>query len=156
VAGKSLLLTLENPEDLFVRGEPPRFAPEVIRLGLQGGGIRAMAYIPDLDGYLLANETVGEAGKPRARLWLWDGIAGHEARRLRFPGSGKVKNIEGICPVMARGRALLLLVCDDGNRQKDEGAHYRFLDFELLIEDEAGEKAGVKGDPGHGTPAATD
>jgi hypothetical protein len=138
VAGKSLLLTLENPEGLFVRGESPRIAREVIRLDLQGGGIRAMAYIPALDGYLLANETVGEAGKPRARLWLWDGIAGHEAHRLRFPGSGKVKNIEGVGQVLAQDRALLLLVCDDGNRQKDEGAHYRFLEFGQLIEDEAG------------------
>ncbi len=132
VSGASLVLSLENPEGLFVRGESPRLDPEVIRLQLRGGGIRAMVYIGGLDGYLIANEIVLENGKLRACLWLWDGIAGHEARRLHFPGSGKLKNIEGISPVRLEDRSLLLLVCDDGKRQQGDGAHYRFVEYSQL------------------------
>ena len=96
VAGDDPHPLLENPEDLFERGGSPRLAPQVIRLQLQGGGIRAMAYVEQLDGYLIANEIVLDGGKPNACLWLWDGIAGHAARRLEFPGSDKLKNIEGV------------------------------------------------------------
>lgn len=138
VSGASLLLSLENPEGLFDRGESPRIASEVIRLDLQGGGIRAMAYVEDLDGYLIANEIVQEGGKPRASLWLWDGIAGHDARRLGFPGSGKLKNIEGVSQVRVQDRALLLVVCDDGKRQEVDGAHYLFIEFDQLIKSRAG------------------
>ncbi len=139
VAGETLILSLENPEDLFERGGSPRLAPQVIRLQLQGGGIRAMAYIEQLDGYLIANEIVQDGGKPNPCLWLWDGIAGHAARRLEFPGSDKLKNIEGVTPVSVRGRALLLLVCDDGKRQKGDAAHYRFVEYDQLVEAEAKE-----------------
>ncbi len=134
VSGASLILSLENPEGLLGRGESPRITPEVIRLPLQGGGIRAIAYVEGLDGYLIANEITRDEGKPMACLWLWDGIAGHAARRLDFPGSGKLKNIEGISPVMVQGRPLLLLVCDDGKRQEGDGAHYRFVEYHQLIE----------------------
>ncbi|MDP3478930.1 MAG: DUF3616 domain-containing protein [Desulfoprunum sp.] len=136
VAGASLILSLENPEGLFDRGELPRITQEVIRLHLQGGGIRAMAYVERLDGYLIANEITLDEGKPRACLWLWDGNALHAARRLDFPGSGKLKNIEGISPVQVQGRPLLLLVCDDGKRQEGDGAHYRFVEYDQLIESE--------------------
>jgi hypothetical protein len=133
VAGAALIVTLENPEGLFERGESPRLASQIVRLQLQGGGIRAMAYVKELDGYLIANEIVPAGGKPKPWLWFWDGVAGHAARRLNFPGSDKLKNIEGISPVSVQGRSLLLLVCDDGKRQKGDAAHYRFVEFDQLV-----------------------
>ncbi len=134
VEGEALILSLENPEGLFERGETPQLKPDIIRLQLQGGGIRSIAYVEKLAGYLIANEIEYEGGKVRAALWSWDGIAGHPARRLEFPGSGKLKNIEGVAPVVTQGRSLLLLVCDDGKRQKGDTAHYQFVEYDQLIE----------------------
>lgn len=140
VSGASLVLVLENPGGIFSRNEPPRISPAVVQLDLLGGGIRAMAYVKRLKGYLIANEIVqGQEGKPRACLWLWDGIAGHPAYSVDFPGSGKLKNIEGISPVMVGNKALLLLVCDDGERQKDDSAHYRFIEYGELGKREEGD-----------------
>jgi hypothetical protein len=132
VAGASLVLTLINPAGMFERGELPQFASEVIRLPLKGGGIRDIAFVEQLGGYLIANEILQENGKLRACLWLWDGVVGHEARRLDFPGSGKLKNIEGISPVMVQNKAMLLLVCDDGDRQEGDTAHYRFIEYDQI------------------------
>lgn len=140
VSKASLVLSLENPEGIFSQNEPPRIASEVIGLDLLGGGIRAMAYAEQLNGYLIANEIMqGQEGKFRASLWLWDGIGGHEAHRLEFPGIGKLKNIEGISPIMVQNKAMLLLVCDDGKRQKSDGAHYRFVEYGELHDMGAGE-----------------
>lgn len=140
VSGASLVLVLENPDGIFSRSEPPRLAPTVVQLDLLGGGIRAMAYVEHLKGYLIANESAqGAEGKLRACLWLWDGIAGHPAQPLEFPGSGKVKNIEGISPVTVGNKTLLLLVCDDGERQKDDAAHYRFIEYGELGKRESGD-----------------
>ncbi|RPH39463.1 MAG: DUF3616 domain-containing protein [Desulfobulbaceae bacterium] len=134
VEGEALILSLENPEGLFERGETPQLKPDIIRLWLQGGGIRSIEYIEKLAGYLIANEIEYEGGKVRAALWFWDGIAGHPACRLEFPSSGKLKNIEGVTLVVTQGRSLLLLVCDDGKRQKGDTAHYQFVEFGQLIE----------------------
>jgi hypothetical protein len=138
VAGASLVLTLINPAGMFERGERPQFASEVIRLPLEGGGIRDIVFVERLSGYLIANEIPQENGKLRACLWLWDGVAGHEARRLDFPGSGKLKNIEGISPVMVQNRAMLLLVCDDGDRQEGDAAHYRFVEYDQISKSSSG------------------
>jgi len=43
-------------------------------------------------------------------------------------GSKGVKNIEGIAPITVGVRHFLFLVCDDGVRKKEKGAHYILLE----------------------------
>ncbi len=132
VEGRSVVLVLENPAAVFDGSEAPLFAASPILLDLGGGGIRAMTSAPGCCGYLLANEVEGKGGKPRACLWLWDGEPGNPPSMLDFPVRGEMKNIEGLAVVAVEGRDVLLAVCDDGDRGKGKGAHYRFFALDQL------------------------
>jgi hypothetical protein len=132
VRGRSVVLIMENPAAVFDGGEVPVLAASPILLDLGGGGIRAMTCAACCGGYLLANELESDGGKPRSCLWLWDGNPASQPLQLDFPGRGEMKNIEGLVAVTVEGRDFLLAVCDDGNRSKGKGAHYRFLALDQL------------------------
>jgi len=120
---KSVVLVLKNPYGLR-NGEQPVFADTPIFLDMQGSGIRAMAYDHGLNLYILAGEIKNKKGKPRSRLWAWDGKPDHQPSKVRLPKFKGIKNIEGITPLQFNGSNYLLLVCDDGNKGKNKGAHY--------------------------------
>lgn len=146
VEGRSLVLVLANPAAIFDGGEAPLFEISPILLELGGGGIRAMTAAPGCCGYLLANEVEGNGGKPRACLWLWDGNPASPPAMLDFPGRGEMKNIEGLAMVTVVGGEYLLAVCDDGNRAKGKGAHYRFFALDqLAVLDAAGRRTPLPG-----------
>ncbi len=128
--GKSIILSLENPYEIFSKNGSPKISREFIELDLGGGGIRAITYDQTLDTYLIANEVENDKGKLRPRLWTWD--TKHKPERLPLPKMKGVKNIEAITPVVVDSRKFLLLLCDDGNRKKEEGAHYILLDYDFL------------------------
>ena len=44
----------------------------------------------------------------------------------------RIKSIEGITPLYFNGAHYLLLVCDDGDRKKEQGAHYVLIDTKEL------------------------
>ena len=120
---KSIILTLKNPYDLE-KDEQPVFADTPILLDMQGSGIRAMAYDHSLNIYILAGEIKNKKGKPRSRLWAWDGTSDNQPAKIRLPKLKGIKNIEGITPIHFKGSNYLLLVCDDGNKGENKGAHY--------------------------------
>lgn len=130
--GKSILLILENPYEIFMGNEPPVFSSQIIELDLGGGGVRAMTYDQSLQMYLIANEVENKKGKLRPGLWQWDGNAAHKPSKVSLPKMKGVKNIEGITPVLVNNKKYLLLVCDDGDRKEKEGAHYILLDYSML------------------------
>ena len=130
--GKSLILVVENPYEIFSKNILPKFASENIELNLDGGGIRAITYDQTLQAYLIANEVRNSKGKLRPQLWTWDGNPQHEAKKVPLPKMKGIKNIEGLSPVRVKTKNFLLLVCDDGERDKGKGAHYILLDYAHL------------------------
>ncbi len=128
---KSIALILKNPYALK-DGKQPVFADTPIFLDMQGSGIRAMAYNHDLNLYILAGEIKNKKGKLRPKLWAWDGIPGHQPSKIRLPKLKGIKNIEGITPLHFNGSNYLLLVCDDGNKDDNKGAHYIILNSRTL------------------------
>ena len=131
--GYSLILVLENPAAVFQADAAPVLAPEPIRLDLDKGGIRAMTYVPMLDSYLLVTQRAkkkGPSGRP-FRLWIWSGSGRDAAYPLEPPGIN-LRNTEGITPVRLGERHYLLLVSDDGNRNRDLPGHYLLLPLEAL------------------------
>ena len=120
---KSVVLVLMNPYGIENGGQPV-FADTPIFLDMQGSGIRAMAYNHNLNLYMLVGEVKNKKGKLRSRLWTWDGKLGHQPSKARLPKFKGIKNIEGITPLHVNGSNYLLLVCDDGNKEKNKGAHY--------------------------------
>jgi len=131
IKGKSILLILENPRELFEKKEVPVFSENPVILELAGGGIRAMSYIDDIGGYLIANETPDRAGKKQSRLWFWKGGTA-PAIPLNTPAIKKLKNIEGISAIQHSTQSSVILVCDDGSLKKKKGAHFAIIPVSVL------------------------
>ncbi|MCP3952277.1 MAG: DUF3616 domain-containing protein [Desulfobacterales bacterium] len=123
----ALILTLMNPYDLIEKGKKPVFSEVIISLDLEGAGIRALTYYENQRQYLIAGETTGKQGKLRSRIWMWNGKANNSPVKLKLPKIKGVKNIEGITIVSFKGSAYLLFVCDNGDKDKAQGANYGFI-----------------------------
>lgn len=123
----ALILTLKNPSVVIEKGKNPVFSESIISLDLDGAGIRALAYYENQGTYLIAGETAGKKGKLRSRVWTWNGQANHQPVKLKLPKMKGVKNIEGITIATFKGSAYLLFVCDNGDKDKSEGATYGFI-----------------------------
>lgn len=134
IDGKSMLITLKNPEGIFEHNEQAIFASEVILLDLDGGGIRSLDYDPHLKGYLMSNEIKGENGKLKSQLWFWKGNPDQMPEKINLPDMFNLKNIESIAPVTVNGEPRLLLLSDNGKIKKKKGAHYMLVDYDELSE----------------------
>lgn len=123
----ALVATIENPAAMFERGESPRIAPMLEALDLGGNGIRGMSYLPSLDGFLLIAGPASEASKP-FQLWFWSGESGAPARRVGIPGLSGLEHAEGICPALIDGQQKIMVVSDDGDREKGRFSQFLLLD----------------------------
>lgn len=127
---EAVIVTLENPHAVFEHDEQPRIADDVIRLDLDGGGIRALSYDPHLGGYLIVSRKPGKAFK----LWLWRGEADAKPQRIRSADIKDLRQAEGITPVRLNDEALgILIVSDDGDETKRKPGHYLFLSYEQIV-----------------------
>lgn len=128
--GRAILACLENPAAVFDAGEAPRIAPRLTTLALGGDGLRGMAWIPALAGYLLIGGPVARE-QVQFRLWYWSGQADAPARRVSVPGLAGFEHAEGISAAGDR----IVIVSDDGDRAANCPAHYLLLDpAQLRIE----------------------
>jgi hypothetical protein len=129
---KALIISMENLDEVFDQGAKIQFSNELIELDLDGGGIRALAYDASLGGYLIISRREDKKNKA-FKLWLWDGDAGHGAKRLRFKSTLDLERAEGIAPFRLGSLRGLLIVFDDGNRSRRKGGHYIFIPYDQLL-----------------------
>ncbi|NOX74913.1 MAG: hypothetical protein GXP03_15280 [Alphaproteobacteria bacterium] len=132
LGGGSLIAVLNNPKAVF-DGQAPDFAPDLIRLDLDKGGIRALAYIPALDGFLISAQKSHRksASHNPFQLWFWSGNQAANPRPVTIAGLDTRKT-EGIAQIRRGGRDYLLLVSDDGDRAANVAAHYILLPMETV------------------------
>ncbi len=129
---QALILSLLNPYDIFNRNQDPIFDPRIIALDLEGAGIRAITYDKKNSRFLIAGETIHKKGKLRSRIWAWDGLQKSRPVKVDIPKMKGVKNIEGITIVEHENSSYLLFVCDNGNKDKNVGGRYGFIDMNKL------------------------
>ncbi len=132
IDGKSMIVEIENPVDIFEHGAQPKFSKDVILLDLHGGGIRSLDYDPVLNVYLMVNEVRGEDGKKHSQLWSWTGKIEDEPKRIALPSMISLKNVESIAPLVINGEPRLLIVSDDGNVKKHRPAKFILLEYNQL------------------------
>ena len=130
--GKSIILVIENPAQVFTENVPPVFG-EPILLELEGGGIRGLSYNSILGAYLIANEIKNEGGSKTSQLWTWSGYRDDEPVPINLPGIINLNNVESIDSVVINDEPRLLLMSDDGNAKKGRPAKYLLLDYTQLI-----------------------
>ena len=129
---KAVMLLLENPYDLGKDGFVPEFSDRPILLDLGGAGVRAMTFAEKRGLYFFVSEVESKKGKMKSRLWSWSGEGKDIPRQINFAGLKHLHNIEGLAVFTYDGKEMLLLVCDDGEKKKKQGAHYAIIEGEQL------------------------
>ncbi len=126
-AGRALIARLENPSDVFDNGAVPRIAATLDTLDLGGHGIRGLAWLPSLGGYLLISGPVAREAA-QFRLWFWRGSPNEPARVVSVEGLPGFEHAEGVSPALIDGQPRILIVSDDGDRAAGRYARYLLLD----------------------------
>jgi len=134
INGKSIILILENPAEIFDKKAKPIIAKQPILLDLHGGGIRAMSYDPKLKGYLITNEIYGTGNNniKHSQVSFWEGRATHKPTPINLPSLINMNNVEGIAPVTINGEPRVLLISDNGDVNKNRPANYLLLEYHQL------------------------
>jgi len=128
---RAIIACLENSAPLFEAEAMPRIAPALITLDLDGNGIRSLAYMPALNGYLVVSGPVARE-QVQFGLWFWNGRKEETARRISVAGLPGFEHAEGICPAVIDGHQRIMIVSDDGSRKEGRFARYLLLDLEQL------------------------
>ncbi|WP_426145854.1 DUF3616 domain-containing protein [Polaromonas sp. DSR2-3-2] len=126
----AIIASVENPAAIFEADAAPQVSGTLQTLDLDGQGIRGMSYIAPLKGYLVISGPVSREGT--FGLWFWSGQSDAPARRVTVPGLPGFGNAEGICLAVMEGVPKIVIVSDDGDREKGRCAHFLLLDPETL------------------------
>lgn len=127
LGGHAILASLDNPAAAF-EGDVARISPELVTLECGGDGLRALSWVPALNGYLLVSGPVSKE-PVQFRLWLWRGQAGDQPRPASVDNLPGFENAEGICPAIVAGAPKIMVVSDDGSRAEGRPARYLLLDI---------------------------
>jgi hypothetical protein len=132
LAGRAIVAVVENPAALFEDGEVSRIATSLITLDLGGHGIRGLAWVPAMNGYLVISGPVARE-QVQFRLWFWRGDPGAPARAVTAPGLAGFEHAEGVTAAVIGGRPCLVMVSDDGSREEGRCARYLVLEPAQLL-----------------------
>lgn len=125
--GRAIIACIDNPDAMFDAGRQPQIANQPFSLDLHGQGIRAVAHVPVLDGYLVVAGPVGREPTPFA-LWFWRGGQQDPPQRVSVRGLRGLGHAEGVASAQIGGRQWVILVSDDGSRADGRCANYLLLD----------------------------
>lgn len=125
--GKAILARLDNPAAAFDRGAGLRISPTLVSLALDGHGLRALSWIPALNGYLLVSGPVAKE-QTQFRLWFWSGRDGEAPRKAHIEGLAGFEHAEGVTPAMIAGETKIVIVSDDGSRAEGRPSRFLILD----------------------------
>ncbi|WP_395056555.1 DUF3616 domain-containing protein [Polaromonas sp.] len=125
--GAAIIASITNPTAMFDAGEPPRLSGGLLTLDLGGQGIRGMAWIAALGGYLIISGPASLTDQPFG-LWFWDGQALSPAHRVTVPGLLHFERAEGLSTALIDGVSYIVIVSDDGKREKGRVAHFVLLE----------------------------
>ncbi len=130
IRGMSVVLALSDLDSAFDGTRPARFESDLILLDLDRGGIRAMAYDPRLNGFLILSRRE-KAGKG-FKLWLWDGTPAHKPRRIRLKGAPDLSKAEGVTPVRRDQTDQIMIVFDSGRKSRGRSGEYMLVSYDQL------------------------
>jgi hypothetical protein len=124
--GAAIIAGIVNPSAIFEAGEAPRLTGALQTLDLGGQGIRGMAWIAALGGYLIISGPASLADQAFG-LWFWDGQPASPARRVVVPGLQQFERAEGVSAALIGGVPHIVIVSDDGKREKGRFARFLLL-----------------------------
>lgn len=128
---KSVIVVIENPDDMFEAGAAPRFGTPIV-LDLQGGGIRALSYDPVMQSFLIVNEIESSEGQRYSQLWSWIGDPAVAPEQVDLPDIINLNNVESIDSVTVHGEPRLLIMSDEGDEKKKRPARYMMMEYSQI------------------------
>jgi hypothetical protein len=131
VDNKAMVVALDNPVAMFTDKAAPQVGA-VTLLDLGGDGIRGMAWLAKINGYLIASRMDSPAGKGPFRLWFWSGDPQAKPRAVSIDGLKAVRRPEGIAPIVVEGEERILLVSDEGNMREGKPSRIAVIDYDRL------------------------
>jgi Protein of unknown function (DUF3616) len=126
----AVIASVENPAAVFEADAAPQVSGTLQTLDLGGQGIRGMAYVAALDGYLVISGPAAREGE--FGLWFWSGQPAALARRVTVAGLPGFERAEGVCPAVIDGVPRIVIVSDDGSRKQGRCARFVLLELGLL------------------------
>jgi hypothetical protein len=127
----AIVASIENIAAVFDEGAAPQISTLLQTLNLGGHGIRGMAWVAALNGYLVISGPVARADHAFG-LWFWSGQADASARRVTVPGLAGFERAEGVSPAVIDRVTKIVIVSDDGNRKQGRFARFVMLDLAQL------------------------
>ncbi len=125
--GAAIIAGISNPSAVFDTGEAPHVSGDLQTLELGRQGIRGMAWIAPLQGYLIISGPASQVEQAFG-LWFWSGQPLAPARRVVVPGLQHFERAEGVSAAVIDGVARIVIVSDDGKREKGRCARFVLLD----------------------------
>ncbi|NMM05858.1 DUF3616 domain-containing protein [Polaromonas sp.] len=123
----ALIASVENLSAVFEAEATPQVSNTLQTLYLDGHGIRGMAYVASLDGYLIVSGPASR-GNVAFGLWFWSGQPDALARRVTVAGLAGFERAEGVCPAVIDGVPRIVIVSDDGSRKEGRFARLVLLE----------------------------
>lgn len=127
LGGAAIIACIDNPVAIFEADEAPHVSTGLLTLDLGGQGIRGMSWIASLDGYLIISGPASLADQAFG-LWFWSGQPQSPARRVVVPGLQHFERAEGVSAALIDGVARIVIVRDDGKREKGRFARFVLLE----------------------------
>ena len=131
VSNCAVIATIENAAQLFEASASPVISTTLHKLNLEGNGIRSMAYVAALSGYLVIAGPVNSTPTP-FQLWFWNGQHNSPPRRVSIPGIENFERAEGVCAALLNGQQKIIIVSDDGNRKENRYGRFIVIDADEL------------------------
>lgn len=124
---RAIIASVENLDAMFDADALPVVSATLTTLDLGGNGIRGMAYIPVLGGYLIISGPVSHQ-PVQFGLWFWSGQPDASARRVTVAGLHGFEHAEGVCSALIDGKRRIIIVSDDGSRKDQRYARFLLLE----------------------------
>ena len=127
VNSKALLIAIENPKELFTKGEKPRFS-KPIRVDLNGMGIRDLTYDAQKSGYWVIAGGSNDRGV-EFKLWFLDAKTFKASRVKNHPNIGFG---EGVTIINQNTNVAALFIVEDNGQKPNKSADYVIIDRKSL------------------------
>jgi len=127
IDGKAMLIGIENPKEMFVNGEKPRFSKPIM-LDLHAMGIRDITYDEHKDGYWIIAGGSNDRNN-NFQLWFWDK---KNAKVTTIKNHPELGFAEGITLINKDTNKQSLFIIQDDGRRPNKPAGYMVIERDSL------------------------
>ncbi len=127
INGKALLISIENPQEMFLKKEKPKFS-QLFELDMNGLGIRDITFDTQKKGYWIIAGTSGERSS-NFQLWFWDR---KNSKIIHVKNHPDIGYGEGITVINRDSTDVALLIVEDNGKKPNKSANYIIIDRDSL------------------------